>query len=105
MKGPLAGRITAGASVPAGNPDGVHTSAIDVDRIARSPINGKRIEKLTTGPKEEGQMLSHDPGCPAGSDGGPAICTCGALARWRGGRRARRERTTALIGAGSRRLG
>ena len=84
MKGPLAGRVTAGAAVPAGNPGGVHTSAIDVDRIARSRINGKPIEKLTTGPKEEGQMLSHDPGCPAGSDGGPAICTCGAVGVERG---------------------
>ena len=35
--------------VPAGSldPDGIHTPGIFVDRIVRSTINEKRIEKLT----------------------------------------------------------
>jgi hypothetical protein len=27
-------------------------------------------------------MLKHEAGCPAGSDEGPDICTCGELIRW-----------------------
>ncbi len=40
--------------VPAGalGPDAVHTPGIYVDRIVKSTINEKRIEKLTTRPKE-----------------------------------------------------
>lgn len=40
--------------VPAGalNPDHVHTPGIYVDRLVKSTINEKRIEKLTTRPRE-----------------------------------------------------
>jgi len=52
-----AGRVTVvevEEIVPAGalDPDGVHTPGVYVDRIVRSTINEKRIEKLTTRPKE-----------------------------------------------------
>lgn len=52
-----AGRITvveAEEIVPAGtfDPDCVHTPGIYVDRIVKSTINEKRIEKLTTRPRE-----------------------------------------------------
>lgn len=52
-----AGRITvveAEEIVPAGtfDPDCVHTPGIYVDRIVQSTINEKRIEKLTTRPRE-----------------------------------------------------
>jgi 3-oxoacid CoA-transferase subunit A len=41
--------------VPEGalDPDAVHTPGIYVDRIVLSTINEKRIEKLTTRPREE----------------------------------------------------
>jgi 3-oxoacid CoA-transferase subunit A len=53
-----AGRITvveAEEIVPAGtfDPDCVHTPGIYVDRIVKSTINEKRIEKLTTRPRRE----------------------------------------------------
>ncbi len=52
-----AGKITVAEVeeiVPAGSldPDCVHTPGIYVDRIVRATINEKRIEKLTTRPKE-----------------------------------------------------
>ena len=52
-----AGRVTVvevEEIVPAGalDPDGVHTPGVYVDRIVKSTINEKRIEKLTTRPKE-----------------------------------------------------
>ena len=42
--------------VPAGtfDPDCVHLPGIYVDRIVQSTINEKRIEKLTTRPRENG---------------------------------------------------
>lgn len=53
-----AGRITVAEVeeiVPAGtlDPDAVHTPGIYVDRIVLSTINEKRIEKLTTRPRQE----------------------------------------------------
>ena len=41
--------------VPEGalDPDAIHTPGIYVDRIVLSTINEKRIEKLTTRPREE----------------------------------------------------
>lgn len=52
-----AGRVTVAEVeeiVPAGSfdPDGIHTPGIYVDRIVVCTINEKRIEKLTTRPKE-----------------------------------------------------
>jgi len=52
-----AGKVTVAEAeeiVPAGtfDPDCVHTPGIYVDRIVKSTINEKRIEKLTTRPKE-----------------------------------------------------
>jgi len=55
-----AGRVTVvevEEIVPAGalDPDSVHTPGVYVDRIVKSTINEKRIEKLTTRPREVAQ--------------------------------------------------
>tara|TARA_B100001179_G_scaffold231555_1_gene221767 strand:- start:1086 stop:1802 length:717 start_codon:yes stop_codon:yes gene_type:complete len=55
----MAGRVTVAEVeeiVPAGtfDPDCVHLPGIYVDRIVQSTINEKRIEKLTTRPRENG---------------------------------------------------
>lgn len=55
----MAGRVTVAEVeeiVPAGtfDPDCVHLPGIYVDRIVQSTINEKRIEKLTTRPRESG---------------------------------------------------
>jgi len=54
-----AGKVTVAEVeeiVPAGSfdPDGIHTPGIYVDRIVRSTINEKRIEKLTVRQRENG---------------------------------------------------
>ena len=52
-----AGKITVAEAeeiVPVGtlDPDGIHTPGIYVDRVVRSTVNEKRIEKLTIRPRE-----------------------------------------------------